>query len=207
MLNLLLLEILHHSGKKVSHLVSKFESIHEEITALTQSPKLINWAKDQADQLKSHTAGIYVLGDAIRYGIARKAALIMFMEGCKQDASPLRTEEFSHSLIETLEPDNRDKYTLMLLKPHKSFVSSQMNKQISFINKMWRRFSKNRVVKLYPYSFMKDYEKGEIGNLLSPTFYTIQIEWLAYYLALARKVDPGVSHLVKKVRKSRQRVP
>lgn len=203
LLNLLLLYILKEDGKETGELIKIFKKIHNRVDSLTKSKKLMSWAKEKAQELRNKTLGFYVLGDGIRYGVARKTALIMLMEGCKQDATPLKTEEFDHSLIETLEDSNKDKYCLILMKPRSDFVKPGMMKQVKRIKKMWRDFSDELVIEINPYNFIRNPEKGLIANLVSPTFYTIQIEWLTYYLALARGIDPGVSELVKKVRDRR----
>jgi glucosamine 6-phosphate synthetase-like amidotransferase/phosphosugar isomerase protein len=198
LLNLFLLEILKNQGKKVDDVITAFLIIHKDIDRMSKSGKIISWAKKTASDLMEKTLGFYVLADGIRYGAARKAALIMLMEGTKQDAAAMMIEEFNHSLIETLEDENEDKYGLIILKP--CFCSKEIADQAAKLKKMWKESSDAPIVEIDPFAFIKNRWSGKTGNLISPIFYTVMIEWLTFYLALSRGIDPGVSNLVKKIR-------
>lgn len=198
LLNLFLLESLKKQGKKIDNIINAFTDVHKRIDKLSKSGKVISWAKKRAIEFKDHTLGFYVLADGIRYGVARKAALIMIMEGVKQDASPLMIEEFNHSLIETLEEYNEDKYGLIILNPH--FTSKDMVDQARKIKKMWKELSDAPVLEIDPFEFIEKRWSGKTGNFISPLLYTVLVEWFAFYLALIRGIDPGVSNLVKKIR-------
>ncbi|MEM2108932.1 MAG: SIS domain-containing protein [Candidatus Odinarchaeota archaeon] len=179
------------------------EKLPNLIEEATRSSKLIEWSKRTAEELMKHrNETFYVLGDGVRYLIALKQATIMFMEGCKQDACPIRTEEFIHSLIETLEPENPVKKPLILLNPHSSFSSETMLNTVKYITKMWRKHAgKDKIFLISPYNFIKSELYGNTGDLLSPALYAIPLMWLTYYYALSLRVDPGISKLVTKIRR------
>ncbi len=202
LLNDLLLTVIHTSEalnlKKIQR--EKLPGIIEEAA---KNSKIIEWAKNTAIELVKHRGeSFYVVGEGIRYFIAVKQALIMFMEGCKQDACHMRAEEFVHSLIETLEPENPVKKPLILLNPHSSFASENIIKTAKYIVKMWRKYAgEDKIILTSPYDFIKIELKDYIGNLLSPSLYAIPLMWLTYYYALSVRVDPGISRLVSKIRK------
>lgn len=159
-----------------------FETL-KKVDKDSTSSKIIKWSEKKAEEYKEYEH-FYVLGDGPRYPIARKSALIMLMEAAKVNAHPMMTEEFIHSLIETLEKEQNT--PLILLKPKQSFVSPELYKTIQSIEKMW----KDKIV----------IKSNAEHNILSAQLYAIPLEWFAYNLALMRKVDPGIGRLVNKVR-------
>ncbi|MBR9678847.1 MAG: SIS domain-containing protein [Nanoarchaeota archaeon] len=177
-LNFLLLTFLEKKSELKTYL-----NVLKKIDVVTNDDKVISWAKETALKYKN-ASDFIVLGDGPRYPVARKTALIMFMEAAKVNAFPLMTEEFVHSLIETLE--KKQVSPLILLKPRKSWVSNDLWKNIALIENLW-------VDKLV----IKPRAKF---NVLGAQLYAPELEWLAYYLALVRGVDPGVGKLVRKVR-------
>lgn len=202
LLNDLLLTTL--SSKEASELkATQIEKLPPLVDALACSKKVTEWAKKTAEDLiPQRQQTFYVMGDGIRYFIAVKQALIMFMEGCKQDASPIRTEEFLHSLIETLEPENPVKKPLLMLKPHRSFASERLLKMTNFVSTSWKRYAgKAKIITISPYDLIEIDLEGAAADLLSPSLYIVPLMWLTYYYALRQGIDPGVSKLVNKVRK------
>lgn len=177
-LNYLLLVFLEREKELKSYL-----SVLRGVDEVTNDKSVISWARRTALKFKD-LDDFVVLGDGPRYPVARKTALIMFMEAAKVNAFPLLTEEFVHSLIETLE--ERQDNPLILLKPRKSWVSGDLWKNIRLIERLW----KNKLV-VKP--------RGS-SSVLGAQLYAPELEWLAYYLALVRSVDPGVGKLVRKVR-------
>jgi glucosamine--fructose-6-phosphate aminotransferase (isomerizing) len=177
-LNFLLLTFL----QKKKELKSYF-GVLKKVDVITNNKSVISWAKKTAAKYEGRDDFV-VLGDGPRYPVARKTALIMFMEAAKVNAFPLMTEEFVHSLIETLE--EKQDNPLILLKPRKSWVSGDLWKNVKLVERLW----KDKVV-VKP--------RGQ-GSVLSAQLYAPELEWLAYYLALVRGVDPGVGKLVRKVR-------
>ncbi len=164
-------------------LMKKYLSILEEVDKQSKSDKIISWAKNESLKYSNENY-FYVLGDGPRYAIARKTALIMMMEGAKTNAFPLRTEEFIHSLIETLEV--KQQTPLILLKPDKRHVSREFSETIKLIERMWK---KKIVIK-----------SDNAHNILSAQLQAVPLEWFSYYSALIRNVNPGLGRLVKKVR-------
>lgn len=208
LLNVLLLHSLHREGKAVEELIEKqTREVPELIDELSRSKDVIKWGIEKAgDFLEFAGSSFYVVGDGPRYPIARKQALIMLMEACKQDACPIEAEEFSHSLIETLEPENRNKKPLILLKPKEDFVSKSLSDQLEFIERIWKKYGgENRFLDVDPFIFTDHEISNYAGNLLTPPLYMIPLEWFTYYYAIAQKIDPGKTKLVGKIRSSEQR--
>jgi glucosamine 6-phosphate synthetase-like amidotransferase/phosphosugar isomerase protein len=87
---------------------------------------------------------------------------------------------------------------LLLLKPL-DFWGKEKN--YNLIKSFW---PKNLLIEINPFDFMDSEAKSmfaeESGDLFSPFIYIIPLEWISYYLALMKKVDPGVARIVKKVR-------
>lgn len=208
LLNTLLLFALDGKTKGVEEFIEKqIKDIPKLIDDLSRSKDVIKWSMKKAkDFLEFSGSSFYVVGDGPRYPVARKQALIMLMEACKQDACPIEAEEFSHSLIETLEPENRNKKPLILLKPKKSFISKSLSNQLEFIEKVWKKYGgENKYLAVDPFAFT-DYEISDnVGNLLTPPLYMIPLEWFTYYYAIAQRVDPGKTRLVGKIRNGGQR--
>ncbi|MEM1657479.1 MAG: SIS domain-containing protein [Candidatus Jordarchaeales archaeon] len=204
LLNILLLELLAFSQRDAEiekALELQTKTIPDLIDKLSKSDKVLEWGKSAAEWgFKYVDKMFYVMGDGPRYPIARKHALIMLMEGVKADACDVRMEEFVHSLIETLEEENRDKKPLIILKPPnqaKSLKTSQ------FIKHLWMRHAgTEKILEVSPQEIDEKipFPDGIIENFLSPPLYAVPLEWQAFYLALLRRVDPGVSKLVGKVR-------
>jgi len=165
------------------------------VDTLSKSDKLKDYAKKIALRLKDKE-NFYIVGDGPRYGIARKAARIMFMEGVKTNACDVEAEEFIHSLIEVVE---RRPNMLLLLKPLESWKKAEKN--YNLIKATW---PKNLLIEIDPFEFVSEETKSifsdEYGDLFSPFLYIIPLEWISYYLALAKRVDPGKAMIVKKVR-------
>ena len=129
----------------------------------------------------------YVFGDGPRYGLARKLALIMFMEGTKVNAFSLEAEEFLHSAIETLEEENKAKLPAIIFMPPKAMP---FRKHAEKVASFWGEHAP--IYQIEP-------PKG-VPDLFSPQPQMVFGEWVAYHEALLRGVDPGVSRLVDKVR-------
>ncbi len=165
----------------------------DSVDRLSRDGKVEMWGLERAHELvRWGSNGWYVLGDGPRYGIARKLALIMFMEGAKVNAFPLETEEFLHSLVETLEEENPYKLEMINFLPPED---QPMRKPSEKISRVWREHTS--VIDIEPPKVSND---PLLNNLLSPQAQMVSAEWMAYYLALLRGIDPGVGHIVKKVR-------
>jgi glucosamine 6-phosphate synthetase-like amidotransferase/phosphosugar isomerase protein len=175
---------------------------HEEILhmvdKLSTDENLISWSEKTTEKMLDYEGqSFYFLGDGPRFPVARKAAMIMWYEGAKNDACPVETEDFVHSLIETLEEENKHKKPMVVLQPLESHMTDFSYDQLEQIKKMWSERSELFVAN--PFEFC-DEIKGEMGNLLSPALYGVQTIWLSYHFAVKRGVDPGVTHMVGKIR-------
>lgn len=173
------------------------EKIPELVRKLSTSREVIEWGRKTAAKLYGKNF-LYVMGDGPRFHVAEKHSKVMLMEGVKIDACPIESEDFVHSLIETLEFQKRH---LILLQP----LSVWNEKNYNLIRTLWSDYSgKDRLIMTNPFNFLNgdDIEEfsGIEGNLLSPFFYIIPLEWQSFYSAILRKVDPGVGKLVNKIR-------
>jgi len=134
----------------------------------------------------------YFMGDGPRFGAAYKAAMIMAMEAMKEDAAAVHTEEFLHSLVETLEKDNRKKQLLVLFMPPQG---APMRAHAEKILETWK--SHAPVMALEPVKVSSD---PVLNDLLGPMLQIIPVEWLTYWGAIFKGTDPGKTDIVKKVR-------
>ncbi|MBR9680646.1 MAG: SIS domain-containing protein [Candidatus Altiarchaeota archaeon] len=171
------------AGKDIySKLLVSAEKVHElSIDQITE-----RHARETAEKLSKYSSR-YVFGDGPRYGLARKLGLIMFMEGVKVNAFPLETEDFLHSAIETLEHENKDKLPLVIFNPPKTHGFYKHSEKVA---KFWEDFAP-----VYRIEAPTNDEFSVQSQMVMPT-------WIAYHEAILRGVDPGVSHLVNKVRGS-----
>jgi len=139
----------------------------------------------------------YFMGDGPRYGMAYKSAMIMAMEGVKEDSAAVMTEEFLHSSIETLEKDNRKKHSLVIFMPPQY---GPLREHAEKVAKLWeKRAGRAKVLRIEPVKISAD---PVLDDLLSPITQMIPIEWLTYWSARFRGTDPGKTEMVKKVRSS-----
>lgn len=204
LLNILLLELLTFSRNDadVEHaLALQTKTIPDLTDKLSKSDRVIEWGKMAAEWgFKYVDKMFYVMGDGPRYPIARKHALIMLMEGVKADACDAKMEEFVHSLIETLEEDNKDKKPLIVLKPPNQEKTTEL---FQLVKRLWeRQAGKEKILEATPQGIDEKIllPEGTLESLLSTPLYAVPLEWQAFYLALLRGVDPGVSRLVGKIR-------
>lgn len=168
------------------------------VDRLSTDNKLMSWSEKTAEEMMKYDGtSFYFLGDGPRYPVARKAAMIMWYEGAKHDACSVETEDFVHSLIETLEEENKSKKPLVLLQPLPAHLSEFSRDQLQRIKKMWSERAPLFIVN--PFEFCNA-PGGEMGDLLSPALYGVQTVWLSYHFALKRGVDPGLTRMVGKIR-------
>jgi len=166
---------------------------------LSNSEIIKNWAQKKSKSFKKFN-NFYVVGDGPRYPIARKQARIMMMESAKVNACDIEGEEFIHSLIETLECQANP---LILLKPLIDWRVSF--RKFEMIREFWTKHGgRDKLFIIDPFEFLDTKSKqlfsGIEGDILSSFLYAPQLEWLAYYLAFQRGVDPSVGKLVSKIR-------
>ena len=199
LLNTVLIKAAMRTGKDMEEFLKvQTIKIPRLIDTLSTSKKVINWAKDLAINMKEFFGkSFYVFGDGPRYGIARKQAMVFFMEGVKNNASAIETEEFLHSAVETLEKENMSKNPMLMLIPPEQAPNYGLASRIS---SFWKEQAGNEfVVDISPFDFIDSW-RGKSLDLLSPALYAVPLSWFTYYYALLRGVDPGACKIVKKVR-------
>ncbi|MEM5793588.1 MAG: SIS domain-containing protein [Candidatus Aenigmatarchaeota archaeon] len=179
---------------KITDLLIKY--VPEVVDNLSTRDDVKEWGLKEADEVKKFS-NFYVVGFGPAYMAARKQARIMMMEGAKVNACDIEGEEFIHSLIETLEGKPNP---LILLKPSVDWIDTYRN--FVMVKKFWE--GKSKITTVDPFQFLEKrlsfIFSGVEGEFLSPFIYLPQLEWFSYYLSLKRGFDPGVGHLVKKVR-------
>jgi glucosamine--fructose-6-phosphate aminotransferase (isomerizing) len=195
--SLMVLNLLVLSISKDEKLLEMQKRMPALVGSLSISNDVVAWAKKAAASLHNRNF-LYVSGDGPRFHIAQKHSKIMLMEGAKIDACAMESEDFVHSLVETLEFQRRD---LILLRP----LEDWGDRNFDLISELWEKQSgRDRLIVCDPFTFLDDGVRKSFssveGNLLSPFLYMVPLEWQAFYLSLLRKVDPGVGKLVKKVR-------
>jgi len=172
----------------------QINQIPKVVDCLSNSEKVKDFSKKIALKLKKYD-NFYVVGDGPRFTVAKKHAKIMMMEGVKVNACDVESEEFVHSLIETLENKPNQ---LILLKPLDQWKNFE---SYLIVKKIW---PSNKIIEINPFEFLDNDVKSlflsKEGDLLSPFIYTVITEWICYYLALIKKTDPGVGKFVKKIR-------
>ncbi|MEM5878437.1 MAG: SIS domain-containing protein [Candidatus Aenigmatarchaeota archaeon] len=185
--------VVNNNRSRIAEIQTNY--IPKLIDVLSRSEKLMDFSKNVAKKLKSED-NFYVLGDGPRYVSAKKAARIMLMEGSKVNACDIESEEFIHSLIETIEGKPN---FMFLLKPL-DFWDKPMQ-LYKIIKNTW---PKNKLLEIDPFEFLdadtKTIFSSDDADIFSPFIYTVPLEWIGYYLALIKGKDPGRGKLVNKIR-------
>lgn len=192
-LNSLFIHMMMDEGKPVDALLStQLLDVHEYMNALNKSEEFHDWCFETAKHLKELNAeGFYFLGDGPRYAAARKGALVHFVESCKEDAFPVKSEEFVHLVIETLAEKNEVKNVLVLLKPRNTYVSAQAMNRFEEIKSLWsEKAGKDKVIIIDPFQFLKPKGVGKKNDILLTHLHVLALEWLSYYYAIINKMDP-----------------
>lgn len=158
--------------------ISRNEKTHEWCTLIAK--KLL--------ELKSEA--LYFLGDGSRYAAARKGALVHFVESAKQHSFPLENEDFVHLMIEVLA--DKTKNILFLLKPRESHVSTQATNRYEEIRSLWEeKAGKDKVIIVDPFNFTTPKGIGKKNDILLTPLHVVLLQWLSYYYALYKKVNPA----------------
>jgi fructoselysine 6-phosphate deglycase len=197
--DLLIRTLLHRGIDTGSLLRNLHRKVPRDVDNLSTSKKVIEWAKTLSMNMKEFFGNcFYFMGDGPRYGIARKQALVMFMEGVKQDACAVETEEFIHSLVELLEKDNMSKKPLFVMVPPKTSLNFSLSEMVC---DTWSRLAgKEYLYRIDPFEHLSSWSDPISMDLLSPQLYIVPLEWFTYYYALLRGIDPGRCQIIKKVR-------
>ena len=149
-------------------------------------PKMIPPAKETARkqglELKDYDK-IFVLGGGINWGLTYQFALCTLMEMCWVHGISVNYSEFRHGALELFTEG-----TAAILLRGKS---DQRKIEDSIIE-----FSKKNGVKMAVY----DSQGLDVDNLITPFTLFIEVEWLSYYLSLARNRRMGAWRFYDKVK-------
>jgi len=118
---------------------------------------------------------VLVLGGGISWGLAYQYALSTLMEMCWVHGIAVNTSEFGHGALELL----TDKAAAIILRGR----SGERVLEDGVIE-----FCKGNGVKMVVY----DSQGINVDNLVTPFSLFIELEWLSYYLSLARNRRMGV---------------
>ncbi|MBN1924122.1 MAG: SIS domain-containing protein [Nanoarchaeota archaeon] len=200
-LNMLFIYVLMENNTPVDALLNlQYVEIPDYIDKLCKDKSLMEWCAATAKKLlEMKVLGFYFLGDGPRYAAVRKGALVHFVESCKEDSFPIENEEFIHLVIESLAEEHVEENVLIIMKPRESYITMQAYNQYELIKSLWReRAGKDRVITVDPFEFVEPTGVGKKNDILLTPLYVIVLEWLAYYYALYKKIDPAKMQYMKK---------
>jgi fructoselysine-6-P-deglycase FrlB-like protein len=136
-------------------------------------PEAKKTAKKQGLELKDYDK-IYVIGGGINWGLTYQFALCTLMEMCWVHGISVNYSEFRHGALEMFKLG-----TAAIFLRGKS---EQRKLEDSIIE-----FSKDNGVKTVVY----DSQEMDVDNLETPFTLFVEVEWLSYYLSLARNRRMG----------------
>lgn len=135
-------------------------------------PSMVNKAKESAKvqglELKDYDE-IFVLGGGINWGLAYQFGVCTLMEMCWVHATSVNYSEFRHGPLEMFTPG-----TVAL------FLRGRSGERV--LEDAIIGFCMGNSVGCYVY----DSQNLDVGNLLTPFTLFIELEWLSYYLSLAK---------------------
>ena len=148
-------------------------------------PEMIPAAKETARKqgliLKDYDK-IFVLGGGINWGLTYQFALCTLMEMCWVHGISINYSEFKHGALE-LFTEGAAAIFLRGRSDQRQLVDSILD------------FSTQNGVQVFPY----DSQGLEIDNILTPFTLFIELEWLSYYLSLAKNRRMGAWRFYDKV--------
>jgi fructoselysine-6-P-deglycase FrlB-like protein len=145
-------------------------------------PKAKENAKKQGLELKDHDK-IFVLGGGINWGLTYQFALCTLMEMCWIHGISVHYSEFRHGALE-----------LFTENAAAIFLRSRSNQKK--IEESIIKFSQENGVKTYVF----DSQGLDVDNLLTPFTLFIELEWLSFYLSLAKNRRMGSWRFYDKVK-------
>jgi fructoselysine 6-phosphate deglycase len=145
-------------------------------------PKAKKTARKQGLEFKDYEK-IFVLGGGINWGLTYQFALCTLMEMCWVHGICVNYSEFRHGALEL--------FTELAAAIFLRGRSDQREIEESILE-----FSKNNGVKTIVY----DSQGLIVDNLLTPFTLFIELEWLSYYLSLARNRRMGAWRFYDKVK-------
>jgi fructoselysine-6-P-deglycase FrlB-like protein len=144
-------------------------------------PKAKETARKQGLELKNYDS-IFVLGGGINWGLTYQFSLCTLMEMCWVNGTPIDYSEFRHGALELF----TDGTAAIFLRGR----GGQRELEERIIN-----FSENNGVKCVVY----DSQRLDVDNILTPFTLFEELEWLSYYLSLARNRRMGAWRFYDKV--------
>ena len=161
-------------------MIDAIEQLH------TILPSMINEAKESARvqglELKDYDE-LFVLGGGINWGLAYQFGVCTLMEMCWIHATSVNYSEFRHGPLEMFTPGT----AALFLRGR----SGECELEDAILG-----FCKENDVRCYVY----DSQGLDVGNLLTPFTLFIELEWLSYYLSLAKNRNMEVWRYYDKVK-------
>jgi len=148
----------------------------------TMIPRAKEVARKQGLELKDHDK-IFVLGGGINWGLTYQFALCTLMEMCWVHGISVNYSEFRHGALELF----TEGAAAIFLRGK----SDQRKLENSIL-----KFSKENGVK----SVVYDSQGLEVDNLLTPFTLFMEVEWLSFYLSLAKNRRMGSWRFYDKVK-------
>ena len=145
-------------------------------------PEAKETARKQGLQLKDYDK-IFVLGGGINWGLTYQFALCTLMEMCWVHGIAVNFSEFRHGALELFTEG-----TAAIFLRGKS---DERKLEDSILE-----FSKENGVKTFVY----DSQGRDVDNLITPFTLFIEVEWLSYYLSLAKNRRMGCWRFYDKVK-------
>jgi fructoselysine 6-phosphate deglycase len=139
-------------------------------------------ARKQGLMLKSHDE-IFVVGGGINWGLAYQYALSTLMEMCWVHGTAIDYSEFGHGAIE-------------LFKEGAASIFLRGRGGERELEEAVIKFARGNGVECIEY----DSQGLEVDNLMTPFTLFVELEWLSYYLSLARNRRMGAWRYYNKVK-------
>ena len=173
--------VFHEKGYAIgAKMMEETDKLPELLPAMIPRAKEV--ARKQGLELKDHDK-IFVLGGGINWGLTYQFALCTLMEMCWVHGISVNYSEFRHGALELF----TEGAAAIFLRGK----SDQRKLENSIL-----KFSKENGVK----SVVYDSQGLEVDNLLTPFTLFMEVEWLSFYLSLAKNRRMGSWRFYDKVK-------
>ena len=173
--------VFHEKGYTIgAKMMEETDKLPELLPAMIPRAKEV--ARKQGLELKDHDK-IFVLGGGINWGLTYQFALCTLMEMCWVHGISVNYSEFRHGALELF----TEGAAAIFLRGK----SDQRKLENSIL-----KFSKENGVK----SVVYDSQGLEVDNLLTPFTLFMEVEWLSFYLSLAKNRRMGSWRFYDKVK-------
>ncbi len=203
LLNYLIIKCIEKKGISVSDLLKVLKSeIPRNMELLSKSEELKKWASHTAKKIiEINPSNTYFIGNGPRSIMCEKSVL-MFMNTCRMNCSSIRAQDFENSIISTLDEVNEDKSLLIMLNPRPSHVKEEIFEEYEEIKNLWKKYAgEEKVIEVNPFEYCDYHSIGFKSDVLTSLFYNVMINWLAYFIALEKEINPGFSEILEEIRK------